>query len=124
MTDTFGPPPHDNDNVDPDAPLRLADAVRICFPHGGMTVSGLRREAKAGRLVTEKIANKQFTTPRSIEQMRKLCRVEARDRACGGEKNAAAGAKSLHKEHGLSLTVGSITPRDALLAKIEKRKSA
>jgi hypothetical protein len=75
MTDAFRPPTHANDNIDPDAPLRLEDAVRLCFPHGGMTVSGLRHEAKAGRLVIEKIANKHFTTPRAIEEMRKLCRV-------------------------------------------------
>jgi hypothetical protein len=31
------------------APLRLADAVTIAFPHGGMTVSGLRREIRRGR---------------------------------------------------------------------------
>ena len=41
----------DNDNVDPDEPLRLADAVKFGFRHGGMTVSGLKREARAGRLV-------------------------------------------------------------------------
>jgi hypothetical protein len=28
--------------IDPDSPLRLADAVSIAFPAGGMTMSGLR----------------------------------------------------------------------------------
>src|SRR5580692_6160575 len=65
-----------NDNIHPDEPLRLEDAIKFGFPHGGMTVSGLRREAKAGRLVIEKIANKDFTTLRAIEEMRKLCRVK------------------------------------------------
>ena len=64
-----------NDNVHPDEPLRLEDAIKFGFPHGGMTVSGLRREARAGRLVIEKIANKHFTTLRAIEEMRKSCRV-------------------------------------------------
>jgi hypothetical protein len=69
------PPVAANDNVHPDDPLRLEDAIKFGFPHGGMTVSGLRREATAGRLVIEKIANKQFTTLRAIEEMRKSCRV-------------------------------------------------
>src|SRR4051812_1744750 len=76
-------PEHANDNIDPDLPMRLNDAARLCFPHGGMTVSGLRREAKAGRLVIEKIANKQFTTRRAIEGMRKLCRVNQSPPDCG-----------------------------------------
>src|SRR5436190_23250434 len=44
--------------VGPDTPLRLADAVRLAFPHGGMSPSGLRREASRGRLAIEKIAGK------------------------------------------------------------------
>jgi hypothetical protein len=67
--------PSANDNIHPDEPLRLEDAIKFGFPHGGMTVSGLRNEAKAGRLVIEKIANKHFTTLRAIEEMRKSCRV-------------------------------------------------
>ena len=35
--------------VDNDAPLRLADAIEIAFPRGGITVSGLRKEAAKGR---------------------------------------------------------------------------
>ena len=35
--------------IDPDAPLRLKDAVRIAFPDGTMKVSGLRI-AVEGRL--------------------------------------------------------------------------
>ena len=29
------------------APMRLRDAIAIAFPHGGMTVAGLRTEARA-----------------------------------------------------------------------------
>jgi len=32
-------------SVDNDTPLRLADAIEIAFPRGGITVSGLRKEA-------------------------------------------------------------------------------
>ena len=44
-----------------DAPLRLADAAALAFPHGGMTAAGLRKEAAKGRLAIFRIANKDFT---------------------------------------------------------------
>jgi len=40
------PPIAANDNIGFDDPLRLEEAVRFAFPHGGMTASGLRREAR------------------------------------------------------------------------------
>jgi hypothetical protein len=61
--------------VNPDAPLRLSDAAKLAFPMGGMTASGLRREAARGRLDIERIAGKDFTTLRAIEEMRQRCRV-------------------------------------------------
>ena len=61
----------------PTTPLRLADAIAYAFPFGGMTVSGLRREAARGRLKIERIAGKDFTTLAAIEEMRELCRVPA-----------------------------------------------
>jgi hypothetical protein len=113
-----------NDNILPDHPLRLEDAIKYGFPYGGMTVSGLRREAARGRLSIERIANKDFTTRRNIEEMRKLCRVKAEDRVCGGGKSDVLAANFSLKEHGLSSTVASITPQDALLAKLERRKNS
>lgn len=62
-------------DVGPDTPLRLEVAAQIAFPHGGMTVSGLRKERDRQRLVVEKIAGKEFTTLRHIERMRELCRA-------------------------------------------------
>src|SRR5579863_5113906 len=64
--------------ITPETPLRLADAVKLAFPMGGMTVAGLRRERDRNRLVIEKIAGKEFTTLAQIERMRELCRDEAR----------------------------------------------
>jgi hypothetical protein len=64
------------DEISDTTPLRLADAVALAFPRGGMTVSGLRREIKRGRLSCEVIAGKQFVTLLAIKQMRELCRVE------------------------------------------------
>jgi hypothetical protein len=112
-----------NDNIHPDHPLRLEDAIKFGFPHGGLTVSGLRREASRGRLLIEKIANKDFTTLCAIDEMRKLCRVQAEVRISGGGKSAAREKGLLRREHGLSSMEASITPRDALLARIKKRKN-
>ena len=61
--------------VDNDAPVRLARAVEIAFPHGGMTVSGLRKEAAKGRLIIERIAGKDFVTLAAISAMRAECRM-------------------------------------------------
>jgi hypothetical protein len=78
-----------NAAVDPNTPLRLADAVAVAFPHGGMTISGLRREANRGRLVIEKIAGKDFVTLAAIERMRGLCRDDANRQDCGSnQKNS------------------------------------
>ena len=54
MTDRAQP------EITPNAPLRLADAVKIAFPMGGMTVAGLRRERDRDRLVIEKIAGRNL----------------------------------------------------------------
>ena len=61
---------HDATEIGPDTPLRLKTAVEIAFPDGGMTVSGLRREAAKGNLVIETIAGKQFVTLNAIGEMR------------------------------------------------------
>jgi hypothetical protein len=113
-----------NDNILPDHPLRLEDAIKYGFPYGGMTVNGLRREAAKGRLSIERIANKDFTTLGAIAEMRKLCRVKVEGRVSGGEKSAGGTARSSHGERGSLSTAESITPRAALLAKIEKRKNS
>jgi len=60
---------------DRDTPLRLADAVRLGFPHGGMSVAGLRREAQRGNLRMWRIANKDFTTLAAISEMMEKCQV-------------------------------------------------
>jgi hypothetical protein len=59
-------------------PLRLALAAQIAFPDGSMSAAGLRKERDRGRLVTEMIAGKEYTTLAEIERMRELCRVQAK----------------------------------------------
>jgi len=45
-----------------DIPLRLDDAASLCFPKGGMTARGLRREYQRGNLVIYRVAGKDYTT--------------------------------------------------------------
>jgi hypothetical protein len=71
-----------------DAPLRLEIAAQIAFPDGTMTASGLRKERNRGRLVTELIAGKEFTTLADIQRMRELCRSEAKAPASGQRSDA------------------------------------
>ena len=89
------------DQIGPDTPLRLADAVATAYPCGGMTVSGLRTEARKGRLVIERVAGKDFTTLAAIERMRVLCREQQPAPTCGSAPNAAiAEAPSLTRPAG------------------------
>jgi len=81
------------EGIGPDTPLRLDLAARVAFPGGGMTASGLRREAARGHLTIERIAGKDFTTLGAIAAMREKCRVQLHHPDCGSE-NAAMGQTS------------------------------
>jgi hypothetical protein len=111
------------DGIDVDTPLRLSDAVKIAFPRGGMTVSGLRREIKRNRLDFEEIAGKQFTTLADIKQMRNRCRAKAKvpvytlDRSVGRVR-----VDSKNDQAGLSGMDRKVSPQDALRRKLEKLK--
>jgi hypothetical protein len=83
-------------------PLRLKIAAERAFPSGGMSASGLRREADRGRLIVERIAGKDYTTLHAIAEMRKLCRVQkpkpgASVSSCTGEGPEATQARVLGK---------------------------
>ena len=67
------------DDIRPNTPLRLDAAAALAYPDGSMTASGLRREAKRGRLVIERTAGKDYTTLAAIERMRELCHVQPRE---------------------------------------------
>jgi hypothetical protein len=81
-----------------DTPLRLHDAAKIAFPDGSVSVSSLRREAKRGRLVIERVAGKDFTTLSHIERMRRLCRVEQVRRDCGSDQRAGTKPARMNDE--------------------------
>ena len=57
-------------SIGSNVPLRLADALAIAFPMGGMTVAGLRRERDKGNLVVIRIAGKEFVTLAAIDACR------------------------------------------------------
>src|SRR5215469_13544168 len=100
--------------IGPHTPLRLKRAAEIAFPDGGMTASGLRREAKRGRLVIERIANKDFVTLRNIEDMRAKCRDElkVRDSGCNQPEGTKPG-RSSSKPSGSSATARRSSALDA-----------
>ena len=60
-------------DIDPDLQIRLAGIIPIMFPLGGMTPSGLRKEAVRGRLVLMRIAGKDFTTINAVKEMLCMC---------------------------------------------------
>jgi hypothetical protein len=102
------------DEIGHDTPLRLKTAVEIAFPLGGMTVSGLRSEARKGNLVIEEIAGKQFTTLRHIEEMREKCRDNRKGQGCGSNRSAKRMEGSANGQHGLSVTERARLARAAL----------
>jgi hypothetical protein len=83
-----------------DTPMRLSKAARLAFPDGSIKSSGLRKEAKRGRLVIERIAGKDYTTLQHIEEMRQLCRVERKVPTSTSESESVPPEKA----SGLSLT--------------------
>jgi hypothetical protein len=72
--------------ISTDTPLRLDVAAALAYPDGSMTASGLRREAARGRLVTERVAGKDYTTLANIERMRELCRAGGEGRDSGSNR--------------------------------------
>lgn len=107
-----------------DVPIRLDMAVRIAFPDGSIGVKALRRERDAGRLTTEIVANKEFTTLAAIERMRELCRVRPKAPASSGEPKA--GRPTDHYEaapDGLSKTAGEGIQLAAIEALVAGLKS-
>jgi hypothetical protein len=110
---------HDNDNIGPTTPLRLARAAALAFPDGSMTEKGLRREFQRGRLVVERIAGKDYTTLSAIEQMRILCRLEKNHHDSGYDQRAASVA-----QRGSSFTNEGSIALAALKSTLRARKKS
>jgi hypothetical protein len=107
--------------TDKNTPLRLEEAVKIAFPNGGMKVAGLRRAIHNGTLSHEKMAGKYFVTLADIEEMRRLCRVEAKGL---GSNFVPPGTiepeTSPTTQPGSSETAPSSSALDALNAKLKR----
>jgi hypothetical protein len=113
------------ESITPMTPLRLAVAAALAYPDGSMTMSGLRREARRGRLSIERIAGKDYTTLSDIEQMRVRCRVEAKVRDSGSAPpDGMLPDAEFAKRSGSYSTATGISPQDALRMKLLKRKSS
>jgi hypothetical protein len=111
--------------IDSDTPLRLGEAVRIAFPTGSLTVSGLRKEIERGRLVAEIIAGKTFVTLNAIKEMRRLCRVQAKVPGFISNPNAAPETEVFGSDPvGSSATDQETSAQDALRRKLEKLKAS
>src|SRR5215831_20400979 len=108
-----------------DKPIRLSVAAALAFPDGSMTASGLRREAARGRLAIERIAGKDFTTLRAINEMRKRCRVEPKAPGSGcSQRDGTKTVESSNKPYGASEMAASneaLVSARAKLRKLRKR---
>jgi hypothetical protein len=81
------------------------------------------REAKRGRLVIERTANKDYTTLQAIEDMRARCRVNAKASDCGSGRSGENEASSIRARPGSSATAQGISARDALRMKLQGPKN-
>ena len=107
------------ETIDPSAPLRLDVAAKVAFPDGSMTASGLRRESARGRLILERIANKDYTTLEAIWSMRELCRVQAKEPGFTNGRRDTEMENSSPNPSGLSETAARISPQAALRARLK-----
>jgi hypothetical protein len=70
----------------------------------------------------ERIAGKDFTTLESVEHMRELCRVLAKELDSTSAPNAEIKEKLQNEPTGSSATANDTSPQDALRRKLEKLK--
>lgn len=84
-------------------PMPLAEAVRICFPFGGVTKSTLLAAIRSGVLDFERIGRAYFVTEANVMKWREKCRGVAK----------AHGSKSTGAREGQTDT-SSATDRAAI----------
>jgi len=107
--------------VDDDTPLRLDVAARLAFPDGSISGAALRRAARAGRLVIERIAGKDFVTLAAIRTMREQSRVVRPNRSGEPVRDFAASTAAA-REALDRLTCAH--PRSAALSRAQPRSAA
>jgi hypothetical protein len=101
------------ERIMPTTPLRLAVAARLAFPDGSMSEKALRELGHARKLTVELIRGKHYTTLADIEEMRKLCRVQAKARG-------SVPTSGTEKQCGSSATDSGTTAQAALSEKVRK----
>jgi hypothetical protein len=94
----------------------------MAFPDGSMTASGLRREAGRGRLDITRIAGKDYTTLRAIEEMRVLCRVPPKVPASDFGQHERTKPDFTPRDGSSSTTAGNNLPLAAARKIVEELK--
>jgi hypothetical protein len=102
--------------ITPTTPLRLKTAAEVAFPDGSMKLAGLRREIARGRLAYEVIAGKHYTTLADIEDMRRLCRVQAKNPGARSSQRAGKAALVIKE------LAGTSSPQSVLQARLSRRR--
>ena len=101
-----------------DEVMTLAEAAVVFFPHGPLTLSSLRRAARAGTLEIAKVVGKDLTTPPAIRKLVKpSCRAAKPSRHdSGSEKTKDSGSFSIDQREsdGRSAQVAAATTLMAL----------
>jgi hypothetical protein len=105
------------ENVTPTTPLRLEVLAVLAYPDGSMNAKSLRGMRDAGKLTVERTAGKDYSTLEYIEEMRKLCRVQAKVPDSGPTSATA-------KLCGSSATHSGTLAQVALSAKVQKATRA
>ena len=109
------------ESIGPNTPLRLADALELAFPAGGMTITALRRERDRGTLDTFMAGGREFTTLADINRMIERCRERRKGPDCGSDELAAKETVSARRNTSSS-TVGSTIARDAARLSVQRLK--
>jgi hypothetical protein len=111
----FRIPQGDPTQIGPDTPLRLEVAVKLAFPAGGMTDAGLRTEIKRGTLPYEIIAGKIYVTLAGLNEMRKTCRVPAKEQGSGSNPQSGTARARLSDRKPTSSETGKLSAARAAL---------
>lgn len=67
-----------DDPPDMDIPMPIEEAVKVCFPYGGLKKVTLFDAIRKGELAYEKLGRAYFTTRRDVEKWRSSFRVQAK----------------------------------------------
>lgn len=110
--------------INDDTPLLLKVAGHLAFPGGGITSRGLIKERDAGRLVTERVAGKEFTTLGHIKRMRELCSGTGGSCSDGTVENYSMPSVKNHSISYMSLMLSNDRLKERCKAKKKLEKEA